>query len=113
MKFIVDENIRNEIKDFLADSGHDVIRPPLGCKDEEIASLARIQKSIIITHDVHFSKILMYPPVNYHGIIRIKIHPPVASVIIQALKDLFKKVPPEDMDNKLIILEKKGFRSRP
>lgn len=112
MKFLVDENIRKEVKDFLTSLGYDILPAPSGCLDEEIAKIAKEEKRIIITHDIHFSNILEYPPEEFVGIIRIRIHPPSAPAIITALRDLFQKLSPEKMDKKLIILEEDGFRVR-
>lgn len=112
MRFLVDENIRKEVAGFLRSCGHDVIVSTSGAKDEEIARIAKQTKRIILTHDQHFADILMYPPEEYSGIIRIKIHPPSAPTIINALKDFLPKIGPDKLDKKLVILEEGGFRLR-
>lgn len=112
MRFLIDENIRKEVVDFLKSAGHDTLTVPRGLKDEKIAQIANEDRRIILTHDQHFADILMYPPKEYSGIIRIKIHPPSAPIIINALSGLLDKLSPGEVDKKLIILEKNGFRSR-
>ena len=112
MKFLIDENVRKEVIDFIKDLGYDVLMPPSGCSDEEIAKIAKKERIVILTHDVHFANILAYPPNEFFGIIRIKIHPPKAETTINALKNLFNKVPLSEIDKKLVILEKDGFRTR-
>jgi len=112
MQFLVDENVRKEVRDFLKTKGHDVLSLPAGLEDEKIAQIAKETKRIILTHDQHFGDILLYPPKEYSGIIRIKIHPPNAETIIKALENLFQKLSPQQIDKKLIILEKEGFRIR-
>lgn len=110
MRFLIDENVRGEVVDFLKSIGCDVLLPAPGSKDEEIARIAKETNRTILTHDQHFANILMYPSEEYPGIIRIKINPPSATVIITALKDLFVKL--NHFDKRLIILEKTGFRAR-
>jgi len=112
LRFLVDENVRKEVVGFLRLEGHDVLVLASGAKDEEVARVAKQAKRIILTHDQHFADILMYPPEEYAGIIRIKIHPPSAATIINALKDFLLKLSPDKLDKKLVILEKDGFRIR-
>lgn len=112
MRFLVDENVRKEVIDFLRSGGHDILVVASGSKDFQIAKIAKETKRVILTHDQHFADILLYPPEEYSGIIRIKIHPPTAPIIISALKDLLKKLTSSQADKKLIILEKNGFRIR-
>ena len=98
--------------DFLKSAGHDILRVPPGIEDNRIAKLAKDAERIILTHDSHFSDILMYPPEEFHGIIRIKIHPPTLADIVNALEDLLSKFSQKDFDKKLVILEKEGFLFR-
>lgn len=112
MRFIIDENIRKEVADFFRSSGHDILVVPSGSEDEEIARIAKETKRTIVTHDQHFADILMYPPEEYSGIIRIKIHPPTATTIINALREFLQEIKPDQINKKLVILEKDGFRIR-
>ena len=113
MKFLIDENIQNEIVEFLKKSGYDVIPVPSGISNGEVIQLSKRENRILLTHDKHFSDILLYPPENCCGIIRIKIHPPIISDIIRSLKILLHKMTLEQIDKHLIILEKDGFRIYP
>lgn len=112
MRFVADENIPDELVDVLRDKGHDVSTPVSGTKDPDIALLAKKEGRIILTQDKDFANLIMYPPRNFHGIIRIKIHPPIISDILRTLEDLFQKFSQKDLDKKLIIVERDGFRIR-
>ena len=112
MRLIVDENVRREVTDFLKKDGCDLLILPSGTDDAAIAKTARESKRIILTHDRHFANILAYPPSQYAGIIRIRISPPTAKVIINSLRELFKRLEPKDFDKRLVVLEKNGFRIR-
>jgi predicted nuclease of predicted toxin-antitoxin system len=112
MKFLLDENIGSDIEVFLSQAGHDVKRVMRGSKNGAVAQCACREKRILITHDIHFSNILMYPPEKYSGIIRIRIHPPLGDKIISSLQKLLGKIKPEDFDKKLYVLEETGFRVR-
>jgi predicted nuclease of predicted toxin-antitoxin system len=110
MRFLIDENVRKEVVDFLRAEGHDILIVPRGSSDDKVIQIAKGEKRIILTHDRHFANILLYPPEELSGIVRLKIHPPSASVIISALGDFLAKFTPERLEKKLIILEKDGFR---
>ncbi|MFH1246044.1 MAG: DUF5615 family PIN-like protein [Candidatus Omnitrophota bacterium] len=112
MKFLIDENVRFEIETFLVESGHNVRRVASGAKNGEVIQSALAEKRVLITHDIHFSNILAYPPDKYCGIIRIRIDPPSADKITLALKGLLDKTPSERFDKRLFVLEEDGFRVR-
>lgn len=112
MRFLVDENVRLEVADFLRSEGHIIKMVPSGIGNSEVIRLAQKERRILLTHDVHFSNILLYPPKEHSGIIRIKIHLPSADTTIEALKYLLRNIQPEEFDKKLFILEKDGFRIR-
>jgi len=112
MRFLIDENVRLEIAEFLRNEGHDIKTIPSGIENSEVIRLAQKEQRILLTHDIHFSNILLYPPKQYSGIIRIKIHPPLVDKIVSALKYLLSKTSPEEFDKKLFVLEKDNFRIR-
>ena len=112
MKLLLDENIGSEVERFLVESGHDVKRTASGSENGEVMHAASIEKRVLLTQDIHFSNILMYPPHRHCGIIRIRIHPPSPDKSISALKRLFDKVAPGEFNKKLYVLEEDDFRVR-
>jgi len=66
MKFLIDENIRKEVTEFLQKSGYDIESAPTGSQNGEIIQLATEEKRILLTHDKHFSDIFLYPPENFY-----------------------------------------------
>jgi predicted nuclease of predicted toxin-antitoxin system len=115
-KFLADENIPPAVVRFLRDRGFDVkeVREAglPGASDDVILSLAREEGRVLLTLDKHFTNILVYPPGSHHGIIRIRIHPPLIEDIVNALNRLFQKSDIGMMRGSLIILECEGFRVR-
>lgn len=113
MKFLIDENIRLEVSEYLITEGHDVKRVPSGIQNGNVIKLAVADRRILITSDVHFSNILMYPPHKYNGIIRFKIHPPSAVKEVNALKKLLLEVSSQSkFDKRLFVVEENEFRVR-
>ena len=96
IKFLIDENISPAIVEFLVGKGFDVLYARecelSGKGDSEIITLARDHGRTLVTFDKHFANVLLYPLNSHHGIIRIRIHPPVISYIVKALQHLLKNL---------------------
>jgi hypothetical protein len=58
------------------------------------------------------ANVLLYPPESHHGVIRIRIHPPLLQDIIQALEDFLHYFDLSAIEGTLIVLERQGFRVR-
>jgi len=112
MKLLADENIPDELIELLLNKGYEIITAPRASKDHEIALIARKKRCVILTQDRDFANIILYPPKSLHGVIRLRFHPPVISDIFPALEDLFNKFSPEDLDGRLVALQRNGFRIR-
>jgi len=115
-KFLADENIPSAVPRFLQDRGFDVKEAGeagiYGASDDVVMALARKEQRVLLTFDKHFANILVYPPHSHHGIIRIRIHPPLIDDILQALNQLLKKFDLNAIGGSLIVLEREGFRVR-
>ncbi len=112
LKLLIDENVRGQVFTFLQDAGYDLKKLPAGVSDSEIAKCAAEEGRVIVTHDLDFSNISVYPPQYYAGIVVLRISPPLANTILTALSNLFRTLKPEEFDKRLIILEPDGFRIR-
>jgi len=111
LRVLCDENLPAAVVTLVQECGFDAVRVKPGMTDQEIASQAKQEKFTILTFDSDFSNILTYPPRDFFGIIRIKISPPLISLIAGALKNLFNQFKtPEDFQGKLIIVEPIKFR---
>lgn len=110
MDFVIDENIPAELMPWLNQKGHNTFSVPKGSDDENVASLAKERKAIILSQDRHFANSLKFSPKEFMGIIRIKIHPSDIEDITFSLERLFEVfAKPKDFKGKLIILGKEGF----
>ena len=109
MRVIADENIPVDFIKILRDRGFDIISLPKRAKDIDIAKIAQKERRIIFTQDKDFANRLLFPPENFHGIIRFKIHPPVISDMVSALDNLCANLSLVNLDKKLAIVDRDGF----
>lgn len=116
IKLLADENIPPGVVGFLRDRGFDVKEVSgagtAGASDDQVMDLAYREQRVLLTFDKHFANILVYPPSSHHGIIRIRIHPPLIEDIIHAFDQLLKEFDLNTIGGSLIVLEREGFRLR-
>jgi len=115
MKFLADENIYEEIVEFLRKSGHDIedlkeLRK-FGIADEEVLKLAIEKKRMLVTQDTDFADLRFLPRKN-PGLIVIRVKPATIENITLALGDLLKRIKPTRFKNSLVILEEDKIRVR-
>lgn len=102
MKFLLDENIPSSVFKFLKIRGYKAFYVPKGAKDRDVAELAKREKAVLVTRDYDFANILLYPPQEFHGIIILKVHPPVAEKLISSMKSVLKAT--EDFRGKVFVV---------
>ena len=116
VKFLADENIPPVLVDFIRKRGFDIEDVyninKSGSSDEEIMETARAEKRILISFDKHFADIIKYPLYSHHGVIRIRIHPPLISSLIEAFEKFLNKFDLSTFQGTLVVLERNGFRIR-
>lgn len=116
ISFLIDANVPPAIAEFLQQKGFDVkeVREveALGISNSRIIELARREERVLVTLDRHFANLLLYPLDSHYGIIRIRIHPPLLSDIIQSLEHFVLKFDLASIKGKLVVLEREGYRVR-
>ena len=110
MKFKLDENIPLEAKEFLERGGHEaisVVEEKLsGQEDAMIADRVRSEEIGLITLDLDFSDIRMYPPEDYYGICVLRPHRQDKISIMELVKELLSCIKMgEDLVRRLWIIE--------
>jgi len=116
VKFLADENIPPALVDLIRKRGFDIEDVykigKSGLSDEGIMEIARVEKRILISFDKHFADIIKYPLNSHHGVIRIRIHPPLISNLIEAFERFLEKFDLSKFKGTLVVLERNGFRVR-
>ena len=117
MRILVDENlpysavIKLRSLSFPAEHVRDV--GLCGSSDKVIASYARNNKIVLLTRDLDFGNILLYPPASHHGIVIIRLpYRFSAQQVSRIIEDFFRKVNETTILGNIIILELHRFRIR-
>lgn len=77
MRFLTDENIRNEIVDWVRAQGHDVVRAvdvAPGAADGQWLQFGEAGGYVVITADKDFGELVFRDGLNSHGVILLRFH---------------------------------------
>lgn len=119
MRFLVDANMPRSTLLLLAGVGHTADHARdigLGhAPDTEIAARARSSGAVLVTRDVDFADIRNYPPVDYQGILVLRMpDDAVAQTIVNLLERFLKQTElAARLPGHLVILEPDRVRFRP
>lgn len=116
MRFFLDENISNYLKQQLLKENHevesarDIMR---GASDKEIAYYARKTKAILITKDIEFGSIVLYPKYSHYGLIVLRLPNNFTSIqLTNALLQFLNSIDLAQLVNKITIIELGRYRTR-
>ena len=114
MLFKLDENLRSEVGEPLRQLGHDVStvydQGFRGWPDQEIAEACRIEGRILISLDLDFSKILMFPPEKYAGLIVLRLRTKGRVAVETVFRRVIAHLDRETIAGRLWIVDEQRIR---
>ncbi len=117
IKFFLDENMPYSTLKVFEECGfyakHVKDTKLVGTTDEEIAKYARKENAILVTKDLQFGNILIYPKDYYRGLVIV--HLPynfTTSQISKTLSEFLKVIKIDDLENSITIVELGRYRLR-
>ena len=114
--FKVDENLPLAAAEFLRNAGHDastVFDEGLGgTADPELIDACRRESRTLLTLDMGFANILVYPPKGYDGIIVLRLSHQDVAHVISAIAGCLSFLNSEPLEGRLWIVEKDKIRVR-
>ncbi|MFM7539313.1 MAG: DUF5615 family PIN-like protein [Planctomycetota bacterium] len=116
MRFKVDENIHSEVAKSLRLREHDALsvgeQGHQGCPDAGLARVCPHEDRVLITQDLDFSNILVYPPENFPGIALLRLADQSNRSCLAALERLLAVSSPETIARSLWIVDESQIRVR-
>jgi predicted nuclease of predicted toxin-antitoxin system len=116
LKIKVDENLPVEAAGMLIQAGHDaltVLDQKMGGRpDFEIANLCRSERRAIMTLDLDFADIRAYSPIDYPGIIVLRLSRLDKDHVLAAIQRMLPILDQEELDRKLWIVGESSIRIR-
>ena len=113
LKFLLDENVSNNLRKVLISKGCDVITvqelDKRGVKNSELMELARIKNRILITYDKDF---IHFKHVKDNFLIIIDIHPLIDEYVRPIFEKCIEALNFDDLKDYFIVLDKTNINLR-
>ena len=115
-KFKLDENLPTEAADLLRTTGHDavtVMEEQMGGRpDGHVASLCQAEGRAVVTLDLDFADIRVYPPADYPGIIVLRLARLDKQRVLSVMQRLLPVLDQEPLSSRLWIVDEASVRIR-
>src|SRR3989344_3441657 len=117
MRFLLDENMPFSAMRVIKLRGCEVEHVKLSslksCDDKEIAKYAKEKNAVLISKDIEFGSLILYPENCHYGLIILRVpYHFTGEQITNVLKEFFDSYNIEDLAGKKIILELGRYRVR-
>jgi len=114
--FKVDENLPDELVGILASAGHDALsvhdQNMEGEPDQLISEVCRAEQRAIVTLDIGFSNINVYPPEQFSGIIVLRLKSQDKINLINTFHKILPMLESEQLVGKIWIVDQAKVRIR-
>lgn len=116
MRFKIDENLPAEAREVLRQAGFDAATVAdeglAGSPDEGIAAICRREDRVIITLDLGFAVIRVYPPQDYAGLIVLRLMRQDRATVLRIVERLIPALDNELLEKRLWIVDERRIRIR-
>jgi len=116
VRFKLDENLPRDAEALLRDAGHDVqtvLEERLGGNpDPKVLDACQTENRVLITFDLDFSDIRLYPPANHSGVWVLRPHAQSIDNTLVLLKGALVVLETESVHARLWIIEPGQVRIR-
>lgn len=116
MRFKTDENLHPDVALFLRTEGHDALtvwdQGLRGRRDPDIAEACRSEGRALITLDVGFADIRVYPPQDFSGLIVLRLGQQSCLHVLHVLPQVIALLKRERLTGQLWIVDEKAVRVR-
>jgi predicted nuclease of predicted toxin-antitoxin system len=114
-RLFLDQNVRYEVKTLLQANGVEVSHAAdvqmQTALDPAILQFAIDQHRTLITHEAEFGNLDPLPE-HHNGVIRLKISPPIPSLVSEKLMQFLSSHEPSDIADSLVVITKNKVRIR-
>jgi len=114
MRFKVDESLHVEVADLLRGQGHDALtvfdQGLRGRNDHALADICRTENRVLLSLDLDFSNILMFPPEHYPGLIVLRLRKKGRTAVLHVVTRVMDHLSKEPLAGRLWIVDEHRIR---
>jgi predicted nuclease of predicted toxin-antitoxin system len=116
MRFKIDENLPVEVAERLCEAQHDAMtvheQRMGGHADRSIAAIVQDEKRALITLDLDFADIRIYPPADYFGLIVLRLRAQDKPKVMALIERVVPQLACEPLEKMLWIVDETAIRIR-
>lgn len=116
MLFKIDENLHDDVAVLIRQHGYDALtvhdQRLVGESDETIADVCKREKRAVVTLDLDFSDIRLFPPNEYYGIIVLRLNNQSRAAVLETVEEIIPLFAVESLIGNLWIVNETGIRIR-
>lgn len=116
MRFKVDENLPPDVAELLRQEGHDVLTVfDQGLRshaDPEVIAVCQVEGRVLLSLDLDFSNILLFPPEQFAGLIVLRLHRPGRSAVTGLIRRILPHISTRPVVGKLWVVDEARIRIR-
>lgn len=116
MKFKIDENLPIEVANLLDEAGHDAMTVSdqylVGSPDTDIASICQREDRTLVTLDLDFSDIRVYPPDEFPGLVVLRLRRQDKPRVLTLIRRIIPVLSQEPLNQHLWIVDENKIRIR-
>lgn len=116
MKFKTDENFHPDAVELLRRHGHEVLtvwdQNLRGASDDKLLTICCKEQRAMITLDLDFADIMVYPPGNFPGLIVMRLKDQSRKSILSVMEKVISLLKSEPLPSKLWLVDEKKVRIR-
>ena len=109
LKFLLDENAKKELFQFLKQQRFDVIFKPKGLSNGKLAELSKSEQRVFVTNDWDFTDKFLSNKEKIFSVIWLRIPQDKPEALLNSFSKLIKKIKPQDFEGKFITLYENRF----
>lgn len=116
IRFKTDENLHPDVAQYLRANGHDAHtvwdQALRGASDQALAQVCRAEGRVLMTLDLDFADIRVYPPQQYAGIIVLRLASQSRNHVLRSVTRLIPLLAESDIVGHLWIVDEQSVRVR-
>lgn len=116
MRFKLDENLSPSVAELIRGLGHDVMtvydQGLQSCSDPEVLAACQEEGRALLSLDLDFSNLLVFPPEQYAGLIVLRLHKPGPKSVISLVRRLLPHLNSVPVAGSLWIVDEFRIRIR-
>jgi predicted nuclease of predicted toxin-antitoxin system len=116
MHFKIDENLPPEVAELLRQEGHEVAtifdQGLRSHTDPEVIAACQVEGRVLLSLDLDFSNLLLFPPEQFAGLIVLRLHRPGRTAVLQLVRRLLPHLSVQPVVGKLWVVDETRIRIR-